>query len=59
MPLTDYNRDMMKSDRADLHNHGGKTEAGSGQAAGFLEHFVEKGVRWAHIDIAGTAIVEN
>lgn len=41
MPLTDYNRDMMKSERADLNNHGGKMEAGSAQAAAFLEHFVE------------------
>lgn len=24
MPLTDYNRDMMKSEKADLNNHGGK-----------------------------------
>lgn len=41
MPLTDYNRDMMKSEKADLNNHGGKMEAGSAQAAAFLEHFVE------------------
>lgn len=40
MPLTDYNRDMMKSDRADLNNNAGRTEAGSGQAAAFLEQFV-------------------
>ncbi len=36
MPLTDYNRDMMKSERADLNNHGGRIEAGSAQGAAFL-----------------------
>lgn len=59
LPLTDYNRDMMKSERADLNNHGGKMESGSAQAAAFLECFVEEGVRWVHMDIAGTAIVGN
>ena len=59
MPLTDYNRDMMKSERADLNNHGGRAESGSAQAAAFLECFVEEGVRWVHMDIAGTAIVGN
>lgn len=48
---------MMKSERADLNNHGGRMEAGSGQAAAFLEHFVEEGVRWVHMDVAGTTIV--
>ena len=57
MPLTDYNRDMMKSEKSDLTNYGGRTEAGSGQAAAFLENFVEKGVRWVHIDVAGVTIV--
>jgi leucyl aminopeptidase len=36
MPLSDYNRDMMKCEKADLNNHGGKMEAGSAQAAAFL-----------------------
>jgi len=33
-------------------------EAGSAQAAAYLENFVEEGVRWIHMDIAGTTIVE-
>lgn len=57
MPLTDYNRDMMKSERADLNSHGNRPEAGSAQAAAYLEHFVEEGVRWVHMDVAGTTIV--
>lgn len=57
LPLTDYNRDMMKSERADLTNHGGRMEAGSAQGAAFLENFVEEGVKWVHMDVAGTTIV--
>ena len=42
MPLTDYHRDMIKSDKADLNSIGNGThDAGSGQAAGFLAYFVE------------------
>lgn len=38
---------------------GGRPEAGSAQAAAYLENFVEEGVRWVHMDIAGTAIVSE
>ena len=31
----------------------GPREAGSITAAQFLQRFVEEGVRWAHLDIAG------
>lgn len=57
LPLTDYNRDMMKGKFSDLTNHGNRPESGSAQAAAFLEHFVEEGVRWVHMDVAGTTIV--
>lgn len=42
-----------------MTNHAGKTEAGSSQAAGFLERFVEEGVKWCHMDIAGAAMVAS
>lgn len=32
---------------------------GAGRAAAFLEKFVEKDVKWAHIDIAGTAFKDS
>jgi leucyl aminopeptidase len=59
LPLTDYNRDMMKGEKADLNSMGQRPESGSAQAAAYLESFVEEGVRWVHMDIAGTAIVGN
>lgn len=57
MPLTDYHRDLVKHREADITNSSGKTEAGSAQAAAFLENFVEQGTKWVHLDIAGTSIV--
>ncbi|MCB0411382.1 MAG: aminopeptidase, partial [Bdellovibrionales bacterium] len=39
----------------DLANISAFKGAGSSTAAAFLEQFVEKGIPWAHFDIAGTA----
>ena len=57
MPLVDYHRDIIKHKFADITNEAGKPEAGSSQAAAFLENFVEKDVKWVHLDVAGTCIV--
>ena len=57
MPLVDYHRELVKHKFADITNSSGKTEAGSSQAAAFLENFVEKGVKWIHLDVAGVCIV--
>ncbi len=56
MPLDEVWKKDMVSDVADLRNLG-KTGryAGACTAAGFLEHFVDEGTPWAHMDIAGTA----
>ncbi len=54
MPLDEAYRKEMESDVADLKNLG-TSYGGSCSAAGFLEHFIDDGVKWAHIDIAGTA----
>lgn len=43
----------MKGQFSDLNNKPFSKYAGASNAAAFLEHFVEKGIRWAHIDIAG------
>lgn len=45
---------MMRSPIADILNSAPVREAHPIQGAAFLAHFVEEGVRWAHIDIAGT-----
>jgi leucyl aminopeptidase len=47
----------MKSDIADLKNTGGRP-AGTLTAAAFLREFVD-GTPWIHLDIAGTAYLEN
>ena len=39
---------------ADVNNDGGRW-GGAITAAKFLEHFVDKKIPWAHIDIAGVA----
>ncbi len=54
MPLTKTHDEMIKSDIADMQNIGGKG-AGSSTAAAFLGRFIQEGVSWAHLDIAGMA----
>ncbi len=56
-PLWDEYDEQIKSDFADVKNTGGRS-AGSIVAAKFLQKFA-KGLRWAHLDIAGTAWVET
>ncbi|HRQ44735.1 MAG TPA: leucyl aminopeptidase [Candidatus Goldiibacteriota bacterium] len=53
LPLWDEYRDMIKSKTADIKNTGGK-RAGAITAGMFLKEFAQ-GVKWAHLDIAGTA----
>ena len=47
-----YNK-MMDSDIADMKNISESRNAGSITAACFLQRFTQKGVKWAHLDIAG------
>ena len=54
MPLCDFHTKDMKGTFADLSNLASSRGAGSATAAAFLEQFVEKGIPWAHFDIAGT-----
>jgi leucyl aminopeptidase len=53
MPLTDEYGDQLKSNFADFANVGGR-EGGAITAAAFLSKFT-KGLKWAHLDVAGTA----
>jgi leucyl aminopeptidase len=52
MPLGDAYDRLIDSPIADIKNVGPR-EAGSITAAQFLARFVEEGVEWAHLDIAG------
>jgi leucyl aminopeptidase len=57
LPLFDEYKDQIRSDIADMMNTGGRA-AGSITAAMFLKEFAGE-VPWAHLDIAGTAWVEE
>ncbi len=57
MPYYDDYTTQMKSDIADLKNTGGRP-AGTLTAAAFLKEFVGE-TPWVHLDIAGTAYLEN
>ncbi len=54
MPLWDMFFEPLKSEVADMMNVGGR-EGGAINAALFLKQFINEGVRWAHLDIAGPA----
>lgn len=57
LPLFDEYKSQIRSDVADLENIGGRA-AGSITAAVFLKEFVGD-VPWVHIDIAGTATMDE
>jgi leucyl aminopeptidase len=57
MPLFDEYREQLASDIADVMNTGGRA-AGSITAALFLSEFTE-GLPWVHMDVAGTAWIEE
>jgi leucyl aminopeptidase len=53
LPVTEEYADQLKSNFADFANIGGR-EGGALTAAAFLRKFTE-GLKWAHLDVAGTA----
>ena len=53
LPLTDEYAEQLKSNFADFANVGGR-DGGAITAAAFLGKFTQ-GLKWAHLDIAGTA----
>jgi|TARA_R110002126_G_scaffold3263_2_gene18591 leucyl aminopeptidase len=56
MPLDDEHRQAMIGKIADLSNGANTSGMGASTAAGFLSYFIEGETKWAHLDIAGTAI---
>ena len=58
LPMFQVYRDNMNSDVADMKNTG--TRFGGASAAGmFLKEFVTDNVKWAHLDVAGTAFIDK
>lgn len=56
MPLHEDYDAMINSDIADMANIGNVPgAAGSSTAAHFIKRFIQEGVEWAHLDIAGVA----
>ena len=53
LPIIDEHKNDMKAIVADLKNIGGSAFGGSAKGAAFIEYFVEAGIPWAHLDIAG------
>jgi len=58
MPLAEPFDRLIDSPIADMKNVGPR-EGGSITAAQFIQRFIDKGVRWAHIDMAGKAWSEK
>ena len=57
LPLTKDHHQMIKGDRSDLKNTGGRW-AGASTAAAFIEAFVGD-TPWVHLDVAGTSDLEK
>ncbi len=57
LPIDDEYFELIKGDDGDIKNSAGVSTASSIQGAMFLKQFVEKGTKWAHIDIAGTGML--
>ena len=55
LPLGPKYDKLMDSEIADMRNVSNSRDAGSITAAQFLQRFVQPGVAWAHLDIAGVA----
>lgn len=55
LPLPEIYDKYLDSDIADVSNIGGAGKAGTVTAGLFLQRFIDKGQKWAHLDIAGVA----
>lgn len=60
MPLDEVFKKDMEGNFGDIQNLAKSGRfAGACTAAGFLEHFINDGTAWAHLDIAGTAYIKS
>jgi leucyl aminopeptidase len=58
LPVSAEYSKQIKSDIADIKNIGPRGKAGTIMGAVFIQEFVDK-AKWAHLDIAGTAWMDN
>lgn len=60
MPMPDESKEQCVGKFSDLQNVVmGNPHGGSSRAAAFLERFIEKGVQWTHLDIAGAVDMDG
>ena len=59
LPMHQEYRDMMKSPIADILNSNANRKAHPIQGAAFLSYFVNEGVPWCHLDIAGVHVSDS
>lgn len=57
MPITEEAKENIKGSVGDISNSGKSRYGGSSKAAAFLLSFIDKDVKWVHLDIAGPAIM--
>ena len=58
LPIHASHREALKTTYADIRSTG-KGKGGASVAAAFLRHFIDEGVKWAHLDIAGPAMLSE
>ncbi|CAG9312775.1 unnamed protein product [Blepharisma stoltei] len=56
LPIRKEHKKAIEGAAADINNSGKSRYGGASQAASFLQNFIEKDVKWAHLDIAGPAM---
>eukprot|EP01098_Paradermamoeba_levis_P003108 TRINITY_DN1448_c0_g2_i1.p1 TRINITY_DN1448_c0_g2~~TRINITY_DN1448_c0_g2_i1.p1 ORF type:complete len:220 (+),score=78.93 TRINITY_DN1448_c0_g2_i1:1075-1734(+) len=56
LPIFDEHKAELKNEEADLCSTGAGRYGGASTAAAFLSNFIDEGVNWAHLDIAGPAM---
>jgi len=59
MPIHKEHHEQIKGTFADIQNTSTVRYAGASTAAAFLEEFVDKKTKWAHLDIAGPAFTQT
>ena len=59
LPLWPEHREYMRAQHADIINSNPSREAHPIQGAAFLAYFVDAGIPWAHVDIAGVSNSET
>ena len=55
LPADEEYLEAIRSNEADIKNSSGQRDGGACVAAQFLKSFINEGMPWAHLDIAGTA----